>query len=92
MLSQTEPLRDTDSPPPAQIAPDRAIIDTLEAIGTTPFACSLAARIAGSLGDSVYVGLGQWPAPKQYLHRDWETRAQWMELMDDVHEHHALMQ
>ena len=69
-------------PLPEPLAPDPSIIDTLMSISSTPFANSLVFRLAGH--DS--------PDNATYLHRDWETRSQWMELMDDIHEHYALLQ
>lgn len=62
--------------------PNAVVIDALEAIKTTPFASSFAARLLGHAVDET----------AGYIARDWNTRSPWMNLMDDIHEHHTLAQ
>ena len=59
-------------------------------IRMTPYARSLAARIAGMSSISLREdGSGYEDG---YLLRDWETRTTWMDVMDDVHEHYSILQ
>ncbi|KAI5124270.1 hypothetical protein M0805_005119 [Coniferiporia weirii] len=80
-VSLPETLKAPD-PPPTILPPDKAVIDALVSIGTTPYSSSLAARIAGHACIP--------PEHPGYLHRDWEAQAPWIDLMDDIHEHHAI--
>lgn len=102
MLALPETLRLPDLPrlTSSQPPPDASVLDALLRIRTTPFACSFAARVAGKVSSATaddgtgvipILGYGFEPAPRRFLHRDWETRTPWMDLMDDIHEHHALM-
>ncbi|THH09901.1 hypothetical protein EW145_g1695 [Phellinidium pouzarii] len=69
-------------PLPKVSPPDKTVIDALMAISTTRYSSSLVARIAGHASTS-----HDRPG---YLHRDWEAQTPWMDLMDDIHEHHSL--
>ncbi|KAI0083957.1 hypothetical protein BDY19DRAFT_605204 [Irpex rosettiformis] len=57
------------------------VIDALYAIRTTPYDISFLRRLQGSL---------QLPN-NTCLAVDWENRTPWMDLMQDVRDHHALM-
>ncbi|TDL24096.1 hypothetical protein BD410DRAFT_786791 [Rickenella mellea] len=61
-------------PPPA------GVLDALNSIQTTPFARSFAARLCGPMQDE-FAG---------FFARDWCSRSLWMNLMDDIRDHHAL--
>ncbi|KAL5513217.1 hypothetical protein ACEPAH_3615 [Sanghuangporus vaninii] len=77
----TQTLKAPD-PPASHPPPHPEVIKELQSIRTTPYERSLAARIAG---------FGTVRAEDGYLLRDWEARTTWMELMDDVHEHHSIL-
>lgn len=64
--------------------PDFSVIKSLEAIQCTPFANSLAARIVSPIRTA--------EAVQEYYLRDWEAESEWLNLMDDIHGHHALAQ
>ncbi|KAI0311360.1 hypothetical protein OF83DRAFT_1295445 [Amylostereum chailletii] len=67
-------VRPTTAPPP-----DPAVLAALHSIRTTPYAHSLAARIRGF-----------HDRPPAVVAADWEARAPWMELMQDVRLHRAI--
>ncbi|KAL4066130.1 hypothetical protein J3A83DRAFT_4360385 [Scleroderma citrinum] len=72
---------DTLTPLQAQTsaAPPESL-DYLRAIQTTPYENSFASRLYGSKPQKT-PGL---------IAVDWETRTPWMNLMDDIHEHHCI--
>ena len=83
------PLLDIDTPttltpldvPPSVPVP-HAVLDALRGIHTTQYEHSFAARVYGHAPLNTH-GL---------IAVDWESRAPWSLLMDDVHDHYALAQ
>ncbi|THH20654.1 hypothetical protein EW146_g747 [Bondarzewia mesenterica] len=63
--------------------PNPQTLDALYAIKTTPFESSFLSRLSGGH----YSNLGN---VTNAVAVDWETRAPWMELMDDIRAHHAI--
>lgn len=83
MLRQPPP-RTKDLEPFATIPtsePNKETVDALYAIHRTPYESSFASRILGNIEP-----LGR------ILHRDWQTRTVWMDVMDDIKLHYALSQ
>lgn len=81
-------------PPDVSVTPAPSVLDALYAVQTTPYANSFASRLAGSsfVISNNEVENGNCKYRRTYLHRDWEGQSPWMDLMDDIHEHHSLMQ
>lgn len=70
------------STPEAQAypSPDRPVISALEAIRTTPVENSMYARLYGCFRRSDATAIAY----------DWDTRAPWMSLLDDIRDHYSI--
>lgn len=69
-------LPDTHAEPP----PSPAVLTALEAIRTTPVENSMYARLYGcySRPDAIAIAY------------DWDTRAPWMSLLEDIRDHYSI--
>lgn len=69
---------------PSELPPNPQVISALYGIQSTHYDNSFASRLLGSTVPSR-------DQPVLIL-RDWESRAPWMDLMDDIQEHYSLKQ
>lgn len=86
-LSTKEPLPATLTPLPqlpSELPPNPQVISALCEIHSTPYDNSFASRLLGSTVPSRDQSV--------LILRDWESRAPWMDLMDDIQEHYSLKQ
>ena len=60
--------------------PDRSVIAALEAIRTTPVENSMYARLHGCYARPDATAIAY----------DWETRAPWMALLEDIRDHYSI--
>lgn len=69
---------------PSHSAPNEETLHALYSISKTPYMSSFASRLLG--------GQNRCEENHRPVHRDWETRALWMDLLSDIRLHHYLRQ